>query len=99
MGELEIFSSGDQKEEYRAANIPSIVHLKMMDGCWKPPPNPRFKVNVDGVVFATQKEASFGVFIWNAQGLVILALSKKRKAQLGLLRFVRDIFLCNWHIL
>ena len=99
MGELEIFSSGDQKEEYRATNIPSTVRLEMMDGCWKPPPNPRFKVNVYGVVFATKKKVNFGVFIWDAQGLVILALSKKIKAQLGLLRFVRDIFLCNWHIL
>ena len=80
MGELEIFSSGDQKEEYRATNIPSTVWLEMMDGCWKPTLNLRFKVNVDGVVFATQKEASFGVFIWNAQGLVIAALSKKIKA-------------------
>ena len=80
MKELEIFSSGDQKEEYRAANIPSTVWLEMMDGCWKLPPNPRFKVYVDGVVFATQKEASFGVFIWDAQGLVIAALSKKIKA-------------------
>ena len=80
MDELEIFSSGDQKEEYRAADIPSTVWLEMMDGCRKLPPNPRFKVYVDGVVFATQKEASFGVFIWDARGLVIAALSKKIKA-------------------
>ena len=58
----------------------------MMDGCWKPSPNPRIKVNVDAIVFAAQKEASFGVFIWDAQGLVIAALCKKIKALLGLLR-------------
>ena len=43
-------------------------------------------MNVDGAVFAVQKEADFGVFIWDAQGLLIAALSKKIKALLGLLR-------------
>ena len=38
-----MFSRGDQKEEYRAANIFSTVQLEMMDGCWKPPPNLRLK--------------------------------------------------------
>ncbi|XP_050255011.1 uncharacterized protein LOC126700876 [Quercus robur] len=42
-----------------------------------------FKVNVDGAVCATQKEAGVAVIIMDAQGLVIGALRKKIKAPLG----------------
>ena len=54
-------------------------------------------MNVDAIVFSAQKAANFGVFIWDAQGLVIAALCKKIKALLGLLRLKRRLLrmACN----
>ena len=50
---------------------------------WTPPPPTRYKINVDGVVFAAQKSAGIGVIIKDSDGSVIGACSKKIHFPLG----------------
>ena len=50
---------------------------------WTPPPTQRYKVNVDGAVFRSQRTAGVGVLIRDCHGQVIAALSKKICAPLG----------------
>lgn len=45
----------------------------------------RYKINVDGAVFKTQKSAGVVVLIWDEQGQVVAALSQKIDAPLGAL--------------
>ena len=50
---------------------------------WTPPPPTRYKINVDGAVFAAQKSAGIGVIIKDSDGSVIGACSKKIHFALG----------------
>ena len=50
---------------------------------WTPPPPTRYKINVDGTVFAAQKSASIGIIIRDSDGSVIGACSKKIHFPLG----------------
>ena len=45
--------------------------------CWKPPSLNKFKINIDGAVFASQKAAGAGVLVRDAADKTIGALSKK----------------------
>lgn len=45
--------------------------------------DPVYKINVDGVVFSSQKQARIGVIIRDSQGNFIAGLSKKLNAPLG----------------
>lgn len=50
---------------------------------WMPPPWNKFKINIDGAVFASQKAAGVGVLVRDAAGSTIGAYSKKIWAPLG----------------
>ena len=45
--------------------------------------DPVYKINVDGVVFSSQKQARIGVIIRYSKGNFITGLSKKLNAPLG----------------
>ena len=47
---------------------------------WSPPLLDKFKINVDGAVFASQKTARVGVLIKDSEGGVVGACSKKIQA-------------------
>ena len=79
-------------QEYKEANqvdfspmVPPIVG-------WFPPPTTRYKVKVDGAVFAAQKSAGVGVMIKDSYGQVITALSRKINAPLGALEVEAKAF-------
>lgn len=50
---------------------------------WSPPMYPRFKINVDSVVFSAQKVAIVGVIVHDHEGRFIAGLSKKIHDPLG----------------
>ncbi|XP_065616449.1 uncharacterized protein LOC136061925 [Quercus suber] len=50
---------------------------------WAPPPASRYKINVDGAVFKSQRTAGVGVVVRDCQGQVVAAMSKKINAPLG----------------
>lgn len=50
---------------------------------WSPPLLDKFKINVDGAVFASQKCMGIGVLIKDSEGRVVGACSKKIKFPLG----------------
>ena len=64
---------------------------------WIPTSGHMYKVNVDGTVFKAQKESRVGVIIRDANGLVVVALSKKFQAPWGPLeveakaQFAKDV--------
>ena len=58
----------------------SVVHPKLpqiLESNWSPPKDPLYKINVDGTVFPSQKEAGVRVIIRDQRGLFIAGLSKK----------------------
>ena len=84
-GEALVKWSAQYLEEYRCANsLPELVP-RSQEVRWSPPPTARYKLNVDGAVFKTQKTAGVGVLIRDEQGQVIAALSQKINAPLGAL--------------
>ena len=50
------------KEYYAANKQPAIVPAAQIKN-WIPPPTNRYKINVDGVVFKSQKIAGVGVVV------------------------------------
>lgn len=50
---------------------------------WSPPLLDKFKINVDGTVFASQKTARVGILIRDSEGRVVGACSKKIQAPFG----------------
>lgn len=70
------------KEYYAANEQPAIVPAAQATN-WTHPPMNRYKINVDGAVFKSQKTAGVGVVVWDCCGQVIAALSKKINAPLG----------------
>ena len=50
---------------------------------WSPPLLDKFKINVDGAVFASQKTSRVGVLIKDSEGRVVGACSKKIQAPFG----------------
>ena len=84
-GEALVKWSAQYLAEYRCANsLPEPVP-RSQEVRWSPPPTTRYKLNVDGAVFKTQKTAGVGVLIRDEQGQVIAALSQKINAPLGAL--------------
>ena len=72
--------------EYQACReIPAKVNSDVASNWTPPPPHERYKINVDGVVFASQKEAGLGVLVRDAEGRVVGACRKKIMAPLGAL--------------
>ncbi|KAK9992106.1 hypothetical protein SO802_027091 [Lithocarpus litseifolius] len=71
--------------EYRGVNSSPEPIPRSQDVRWSPPPRTRYKINVDGAVFKTQKSAGVGVLIRDDQGLIVAALSQKINAPLGAL--------------
>ena len=70
-------------EEYWEAN-PTIQSSDTdRSARWVPRVAPLFKINVDGMVFVPQRVVGVGVIIYNEEGEVIAALSKKIKVPLG----------------
>ena len=98
-------------EEYKAATGNLVGKASVSDGArsWTPPPAHVFKINVDGAVFAAQKEVGVGVIIRDEKGRLEAALSKKLPVPLGAveaeavayeqgLMFARDIGIHNFII-
>nr|XP_023888919.1 uncharacterized protein LOC112000982 [Quercus suber] len=50
---------------------------------WLPPPPTRYKINVDGAVFAAQKLVGIGVIVRDLDGVLIGACRKKLRFPLG----------------
>nr|POE89052.1 hypothetical protein CFP56_60444 [Quercus suber] len=69
-------------KEATAATIPWLIEL-VVQQCWVPPSNQLYKVNVYWAVFKARKEFGVGAIICDANGLVVVALSKKIHAALG----------------
>ncbi|XP_030974621.1 uncharacterized protein LOC115994555 [Quercus lobata] len=70
-------------KEYYAANEQLAIVPTAQITNWIPPPTNRYKINVDGVVFKSQKIAGVGVMVRDCCGQVIAALSKKINVPLG----------------
>ena len=98
-------------EEYKLATETLFGKARVIDGArsWTPPPEHVFKINVDGAVFADQKEVGVGVIIRDEKGRLEAALSKKLLVPLGAveaevvayeqgLLFARDIGIHNFII-
>ena len=96
--------------EYLAVNdAPRLTSSETPIPHWTPPVGLRYKVNVDGVVFKTQKTAGVGVVVHDSNGLVVAALSRKINSPLGALEveakaaeagisFARDIGIANFTV-
>lgn len=85
--------------EYQACReIPAKVNSDVASN-WTPPPPPheRYKINVDGVVFASQKEAGLVVLVRDAEGRVVGACRKKIMAPLGALEIEAKAFEFGLH--
>lgn len=69
-----------------------------LNATWVPPTGSFYKVNVDGAVFSSQKEASVWVIIMDDNGLAVAALSKKIPDPLGALEVEAKAFelAFNW---
>ena len=63
--------------EYQACVKDHEKPRSVQPALWKPPPLNKFKINIDGAVFASQKAAGVGVLVRDADGRTIGALSKK----------------------
>ena len=50
---------------------------------WRPPQHGRYKINIDGAMFAAQKAAGLGVLIRDTEVRVVRACNKKIMAPLG----------------
>ncbi|XP_050277759.1 uncharacterized protein LOC126719221 [Quercus robur] len=61
--------------------LPKLVRNQVV--AWAPPSASRYKVNVDGAVFASRKSVGVGVLIRDSYGQVVAAISKKINAPLG----------------
>ena len=96
--------------EYLAMNdAPRLTSSETPIPHWTPPVGLRYKVNVDGVVFKTQKTAGVGVVVHDSNGLVVAALSRKINSPLGALEveakaaeagisFARDIGIADFTV-
>ena len=87
--------------EYQACReVPAKVNSDVASN-WTPPPPPppheRYKINVDGAVFASQKEAGLGVLVRDAEGRVVGACSKKIMAPLGAVEIEAKAFEFGLH--
>ena len=98
-------------EEYKVATKTLVCKAMVADGVrsWIPPPEYVFKINVDGAVFANQKEVGVGVIIRDEKGRLEAAMSKKIPVPLDAveaeavvyeqgLMFARDIGIHNFII-
>ena len=70
-------------EVYLMANHSTQPYKESTEATWQLPKPLWFKANMDGTVFAQQREAEVGVVIRDHYGAVVAALSKKLKAPLG----------------
>ena len=83
--------------EYQACReVPAKVNSDVASN-WTPPPHERYKINVDGAVFASQKEAGLGVLVREAEGRVVGACSKKIMAPLGAVEIEAKAFEFGLH--
>ena len=95
---------------YLAANdSPRFTSPETLIPHWTPPMGLRYKVNVDGAVFRSQKTAGVGVVVRDSNGLVVAALSRKINSPLGALEveakaveagisFARDIGIADFTV-
>ena len=72
-------------DEFRSANEPRNVDQVDVAPTvsWQPPSGGYYKVNTDGAVFSSSKQAGAGVIIRDGDGEVVAALSKKWNYPLG----------------
>ena len=61
----------------------SVKMQQQLESKWLPPDEPSHKINVDGAVFASQKEAGVGVVIRDHEGKFIAGICKKFQVPLG----------------
>ena len=69
--------------EYQACSLLSDGSTPPTKVSWSPPSHNWYKINVDGAVFRDQKAAGVGVIVWDAEGTLIRACSKRIMAPLG----------------
>ncbi|XP_050249146.1 uncharacterized protein LOC126696445 [Quercus robur] len=72
--------------EYQACSDIPVTPKTSGASSWIPPTSNRYKINVDGAVFASQKMASVGVLIRDAEGRLIGSCCKKIMAPLGAIK-------------
>ena len=63
--------------EYQECVAEPVQRWDVQPEFWKPPLREKFKINIDGAVFADQKATIVGVLIRDEEGNIIGALSKK----------------------
>ena len=84
--ELELFRDASmwllEYQEATAATAPTQIE-SLVQQRWLPPSNQLYKVNVYETVFKAQRESGMGMIICDANGLVVVVLSKKFYAPLG----------------
>lgn len=72
----------DYLGEHQACSVKLDSPSSVVALHWKPPPQMRYKINVDGTVFGAQKVCGVSVLIRDAEDRVVGAFSKKIKASL-----------------
>ena len=72
-------------EEYSAANERVVYKNPELSPKWHPPYSPRFKMNVDVVVFSDLRAMGAGMVIRDSQGKVLAAMCKRIPANLSAL--------------
>ncbi|XP_030936107.1 uncharacterized protein LOC115961234 [Quercus lobata] len=82
---MEHVNGGSDSEEYKVAVQENCTTIPMSKGriSWHPPLVNLFKINVDDVVFSTQKAVDVGVIIRDNKGRIEATMSKKIHALLG----------------
>ena len=84
-------------ESQACREVPAKVNSDVASSWTPPPPHERYKINVDGAVFASQKEAGLGVLVREAEGRVVGARSKKIMAPLGAVEIEAKAFEFGLH--
>lgn len=78
-----VYGALDFLAEFQECGCAAFGPSRKTQTSWTPPPPTKYKINVDGAVFAAQKSTSVGVIIRDSDGSVIGACNKKLRFPLG----------------
>ena len=68
----------DRLREFKLYNSLAIIPVGRPPTSWQAPSSDIYKVNFDGALFVAENSAGLGVGIHNAEGQVMVSLSRKK---------------------